>query len=173
MTEFALVTPILFFLLFAVLEGSLMLFSVGSARFAAGEAARQLAESGNAANADTLSLGVIRGTALGTTTLASVVRIDFYHLVEQSNGTLLPDTSTQSDNSPTSIPAGKINAYRLDGTALAVGYPPNTRNVVNGQSDFVGITIFYQYNWKSGLVLGQPPLALSQTFYIRLEPQTY
>src|ERR1700738_4419786 len=66
MTDFALVSAVLLPLLFGVLESGLLLFSVGSARFAAGEAARQEAEAGNAANADALTIGIGRGTGVGT-----------------------------------------------------------------------------------------------------------
>lgn len=161
MTEFAIVFPLLLFLLFGVLEAGLLMFSVGTARMAAGEAARQVAESGNAANADTITLKVVRGTALGTTTLASVDEVDIQKAHEQSDGSLTPDPN-------------HINQYRLDGTALnGLTWPASSRDVINGQSDFAAVTIRYTYTWKSGLVLGQPPLHLFQTFYVRLEPQTY
>src|SRR3977135_3051565 len=83
MIEFALVTPILFFLMFAVLETGLLMFVVGSARFASGEAARQETESGNSATADQDSIAVIRGTAMGSTGLAHVTEIAIYRLIEQ------------------------------------------------------------------------------------------
>ena len=60
MTEFALVAPILFFLLFGILESGLLLFTVGSARWSTAEVARQESESGNAANADIVSLQVLQ-----------------------------------------------------------------------------------------------------------------
>jgi TadE-like protein len=161
MTEFALVSPVLLLLLFGILESGLLLFSVGSARFAAGEAARQEAESGNAANADALSITVVRGTALGTTNLAQVQHIDIYKLQEQVNGTL------------TVVP-GTTNSYNLDGTPRgAIPWPSAARDVKNGQSDFLGVTIYYRYNWKTGIFLFAGPLTLNQSFAIRLEPQTY
>src|SRR3977135_4591357 len=84
MIEFALVTPILFFLVFAVLETGLLMFVVGSARFASGEAARQETESGNSVTADQDTIAVIRGTAMGTTNLAGITEIDIYPLAEQA-----------------------------------------------------------------------------------------
>ena len=153
--------PLLFFFLLGVLESGLLLFVVGTARFGAGEVARQESESGNAVNADQVSIGVLRGTAIGTTSLASVNEIDIYRLNEQANGTLTVDVA-------------HYNKYRLDGTAIgAIAWPPAMRNVVNGQSDFLGVTINYQYNWKTGIFLANRPLQLQQTFEIRLEPQTY
>jgi Flp pilus assembly protein TadG len=161
MTEFALVSPVLLLVLFGILESGLLLFSVGTARFAAGEAARQEAESGNAANADSFSIQVVRGTALGTTNLAQVQHIDIYKLQEQANGTL------------TVVP-GTVDSYNLDGTPRgAIPWPSSSRDVKNGESDFLGVTIYYRYTWKTGLFLFAGPLNLNQSFAIRLEPQTY
>jgi hypothetical protein len=161
MTEFAIVAPILFFLLLGVLESALLLFTVGSARWSTAEVARQESESGNAANADAVSLGVLQRSAIGTTTLATVNEVDIYHLIEQVNGTLTVDLA-------------HYNKYQLNGTPIgAITWPSSTRNVRNGQSDFLGITLKYQYNWKTGVFLAATPLQLTQTYEIRLEPQTY
>src|SRR5437879_13692825 len=91
MTEFAIVAPILFFLLLGIVESGLLLFVVGSARFGAGEIARQESESGNAANADAISIQQLQRTAIGTTTLAQVTEIDIYHLIDKGKGALLVD----------------------------------------------------------------------------------
>lgn len=161
MTEFAIVAPILFFLLLGIIESGLLLFAVGTARFAAGELARQESESGNAANADQVSIQVLRQTALGTTALADVTEIDIYRLVEQPNGSLTIDPL-------------HYNRYRLDGTAIgALTWPSSTRNVVNGESDFLGITVQYRYRWKTGVFIAPSALNLNTVYAIRLEPQTY
>jgi len=161
MTEFAMVAPILFFLLLGIVESGLLLFVVGSARFGAGEIARQESESGNAANADPISIQQLQRTAIGTTTLAQVTEIDIYHLFETGNGALLVD-------------ALHYNRYQLDGTPIgAVTWPSSSRNVTNGQSDFLGVTLQYRYKWKTGIFIAPTAINLSQTFDIRLEPQTY
>jgi hypothetical protein len=161
MTEFAIVAPILFFLLLGIFESGLLLFVVGTARWSTAEVARQESESGNAANADQVSIAVLRKSAIGTTTLGSVVEIDVYHLIEQVNGTLTVD-------------ANKYNRYDINGNPIVpISWPSPTRNVRNGQSDFLGITLHYQYNWKTGVFLSGAPLQLQQLYEIRLEPQTY
>ena len=161
LTEFALVSPVLLLILFGILEASLLLFGVGTARFAAGEGARQESESGNAATADTLSIGVIRATALGTTNITQVQSIDVYRLTQAGNGVLTQDMAN-------------TNRYRLDGSPIgATPWPPSARNVTNGANDFLGITVHYRYNWKTGIFIFAGPLDLQQSFYIRLEPQTY
>jgi Flp pilus assembly protein TadG len=161
LVEFTVVAPLLLFFLLGILESGLLIFVVGSARFGIGEVARQESESGNATNADQVSVAVLRGSSVGTTTLGSVNEVDIYRLIEQPNGSLTVD-------------AAHYNRYRLDGSAIgAISWPPSQRNVVNGQSDFLGVTIRYQYNWKTGVFLSAAPLQLQQTFEIRLEPQTY
>jgi Flp pilus assembly protein TadG len=161
MTEFAIVAPILFFLLLGIVESGLLLFTVGTARFGAGEIARQESESGNAANADQISIQQLQRSALGTTTLAEVVEIDIYRLIEQPNGSLTIDLL-------------HYNRYRLDGTPLgAITWPSSTRNVVNGESDFLGVNVQYRYKWKTGVFVAPSALNLNTTFAIRLEPQTY
>lgn len=161
LTEFAIVGPILFFMLLGALESGFLLFVVGTARFAAGEVARQESESGNAVNADDFSIQVLRGTAMGTTSLGNVNEVDIYKLNEQLNGSLTVDPL-------------HYNRYRIDGTPIgAVTWPPASRSVVNGKSDFLGVTLRYQYNWKTGVFLASSPLQLKMDFAIRLEPQTY
>src|ERR1700716_1388888 len=161
MTEFAIVAPVLFFLLLGIFESGLLLFVVGAARWSTAEVARQESESGNAANADSVSIAVLRKSAIGTTTLGSGVEIGLYPLIGQVNGTLTVD-------------ATKYNRYDINGNPIVpITWPSPTRNVRNGQSDFLGITLHYKYNWKTGVFLSGAPLQLQQLYEIRLEPQTY
>jgi Flp pilus assembly protein TadG len=161
MTEFALVAPILLVLLFSVLEGSFLLFTVATARFATGEAARQLSEDGNAVSADQNALAVIRKTALATTSLGTVNHVDIYRLTQGSDGTLSVDLS-------------HFNSYKIDGSPIgSLTWPPASRDITNGEMDFLGVTIYYQYNWKSGFFSAAGNLKLNSAVYIRLEPQLY
>lgn len=92
MVEFAIVAPILFFLLLGVFESGLLLFVVGTARFSAGDMARQESESGNAVSADQDSIKVIRNGAMGTTNLAVIRQIDVFKLNEDPiTGVLTPN----------------------------------------------------------------------------------
>jgi Flp pilus assembly protein TadG len=160
LVEFALVAPVLVFILFAILEASLLLFTVGSARFAAGDAARLESEAGTNTDADSSSVTLIRTGPFGLTRLATVTSIDVQRMVLQSNGTLVADAS-------------KKNSYLLDGTAISVTWPPGARNVRSASSDYLALTINYQYAWLSGRLLGAGPLSLTQTFDVRIEPQSY
>src|ERR1700730_5099507 len=82
MVEFAIVAPILLFLLLGIFESGLLLFVVRTARFAAGDMARHESEAGSAANSDQDSIAVVRNGAMGTTTLAVIGQIDVFKLNE-------------------------------------------------------------------------------------------
>ena len=148
--------PVLVFLFFSVLEGSLLVFSVGAFRYAASQGAIQDAELGDSSNADTTAIGVIQASP--GVTASSISRIEIYRLM-QSGGQLTVDTT-------------KVNTYPTAGSPT-VNWPPSARNVRNGFTDFLGVTIYYQYQWKSGKLLGASALELTQSFNVRIEPQTY
>jgi Flp pilus assembly protein TadG len=175
MVEFAIVAPILFFLLLGVFESGLLLFVVGTARFSAGDMARQESESGNAVSADQDSIKVIRNGAMGTTNLAVIRQIDVFKLNEDPiTGVLTPSCNAGATSPP--APCATYNTYNLDGTTkngLAPPWSPSTRSVKNRATDFLGVRIWYQYNWKTGVFLAGSPLQLNMEFDIRLEPQTY
>jgi Flp pilus assembly protein TadG len=160
LVEFALVLPVILALLFGILEGSLLMFVVGSARYAAGEAAQTAAQLGNSTTADAMVVQTVRDGPLGRTALASITHIDIQRMLQQANGTLLPDGTA-------------FNSYKLDGTAISLSWPASGRNVTSGQSDFLGVTIYYQYSWFTGALLSNAPTQLNQSFDVRLEPQTY
>jgi Flp pilus assembly protein TadG len=160
MTEFALVVPVLFLLIMGVLDGSLLMFSVGTARYASAEGSRTAAQLGNLAGADGQVLGIIRNTVSGTQ-LFSVGEIDIYKLNQDGNGNLTQDLA-------------KTNKYALDGTPLnSIPWPASSRNVGNGTSDFIGVTINYTYTWKAGFFTPLGPIRTTAVSYVRLEPQSY
>ena len=160
LTEFALVVPVLFMLIMGVLDGALLMFSVGSARYASAEGSRLAAQLGNLASTDTQVLAAVRDT-VGNTQLFAVTEVDIHKLNQNGNGDLTPDL-------------GHYNRYALNGTALGpLSYPAASRNVGNGTSDFLGITINYTYNWKAGFFSPLGPVRTTAVSYVRLEPQSY
>jgi Flp pilus assembly protein TadG len=175
LVEFAIVAPILFFLLLGVFESGLLLFVVGTARFAAGDMARQESESGNALNADQVSIAVIRNGAMGTTKLSFIRQIDVFKLNEDVvTGVLTPSCNVGVTSPPGTC--ATYNTYNLDGTTvngLAPPWSPANRSVKNRATDFLGVRIWYQYNWKTGVFLAPSSVQLNMEFDIRLEPQTY
>ena len=136
------------------------MFSVGTARYAAAEGSRMAAQLGNVSNADSQVLTTIRNTVSGTQ-LFTVGEIDIYKLDLDPNGNL-----TQNQR--------YINRYKLDGTPLGpIPWPAANRNVGNGTSDFIGITINYTYTWKAGFFSPLGPVQTTAVSYVRLEPQSY
>jgi Flp pilus assembly protein TadG len=160
LTEFALVVPVLLVLIMGVLDGALLMFSVGTARYAAAEGSRVAATLGNVSNTDSQVLTTIRQT-VGSTQLFTVGEIDIYKLNQDGNGNLTQDIAN-------------TNKYALDGTALnGTPWPASGRNVGNGTSDFIGVTINYTYTWKAGFFAPLGPLKTTAVSYVRLEPQSY
>lgn len=160
LTEFALVVPVLLMLIMGVLDGALLMFSVGTARYAAAEGSRVAATLGNVASTDTQVVATIRDKVSGTQ-LFSVQEVDIYKVNQDGNGNLTQD--------PTNI-----NKYALDGTPLnSTPWPPSTRNVGNGTSDFIGVTVNYTYTWKAGFFAPIGPLRTTAVSYVRIEPQSY
>jgi Flp pilus assembly protein TadG len=161
MTEFAIAVPILFLLVMGVLDGGLLMFSVGNARYAAGEGSRLAAQLGNTANADQQVLQAVQQT-VGQTSLYDVNEIDIYRLNQDGNGNLTPDLS-------------RYNRYRSDGTPKVSPepWPASSRNVSSGGSDFLGLSIKLTYRWKAGLFASLGPVTTTATYYVRLEPQSF
>lgn len=160
MTEFALVVPVLFLMIMGVLDGALLMFSVGTARYASAEGSRMAATLGSVPSTDTQVLSVVRN-AVTTTQLFNVTEIDIYKLNQDGNGNLTPDPA-------------HYNRYALDGTPIGLTtWPAASRNVGNGTSDFLGITVNYTYNWKAGFFSPLGPVRTTAISYVRLEPQSY
>jgi Flp pilus assembly protein TadG len=168
MTEFAMVATVLFFLVLAVMEAGLLSFSIATARFAAGDAARVGAQEGNyyvdaSNNADVDVCQTVRASALGTTAIAAVDGIDIQKVDYN------PITHTLTPN-----PA-YINSYNMDATCSpqgAINWPVASRNVTVN-SDFLQVSIRYRYVWKSGAMLSPSPVVLSVTYIQKIEPQIW
>ena len=167
--EFALCAPIALVMLLGIVEGGFLMWSVGTAEFAVGEGARVGAEAGNQANADSQIVSAVLNTGLGQNGVANVNEIDIYRLNEDPNtGRLTTDTNGCGGG-------GCVNKYDLFGNALInpEPWPASMRDVSNGSSDFLGVTIKYQYKWKSGSLIMSGPVNLTAKYSVRLEPQTY
>src|SRR3981081_1514193 len=93
--------------------------------------ARQESESGNAINADQLSIAVIRNGAMGTTNLAVIRQIDVFKLNEDPvTGVLTPGWNAGAPSPPS--PCATYNTYFLSGATpngLTAPWAPATRSV--------------------------------------------
>jgi hypothetical protein len=178
LTEFGILGPLVLVLLLGVLEVGLLFFSVGTARFAAGEGGRVVAEMGNAWDADNQTIQAIQKTGVGQNGLVTVTDINLFKAAN-IGGTYQLDTTSSCNGTP----GGCQNHYDITG-ALQNGtgspcaplpncppWQPSSRNVTNGSTDFVGVTLSYRYVWKSASFIPAPPVTLTTTYYVRLEPQ--
>jgi Flp pilus assembly protein TadG len=160
MTEFALVVPVLLVLIMGVLDGALLMFSVGTARYSSAEGSRVAATLGNVANTDSQVVTTIRNTVSGTQ-LFTVDEVDIYKLDVDGSGNLTQNIA-------------KTNKYKLDGTPLnSIPWPATGRDVGNGTSDFIGVTVNYTYTWKAGFFAPLGPLRTTAVSWVRIEPQSY
>jgi hypothetical protein len=159
-TEFALMAPVLFMMMLGMLDGGLLMFTVGTSRYAVTEGARLSAQLGNATTADDQAIQLIR-KHVGTTGVFSVTEVDIYKLNKDASGNLTPDPVL-------------YNKYRIDGSPMVPEpWPAASRNVGNGTSDFLGVTVHFTYRWKAGFFAPLGPVNSTATYYIRLEPQSY
>jgi Flp pilus assembly protein TadG len=195
MVEFALVAPVFFFVIFAMIDGGFLLFSVNAVDQATTVGSNSIAALGKASNADTLSLQrMVASSSLGATSLITISEVDIEKLVTNSSG---DGFATNSDGTPQVDATGCNNApcidkYTFSGrgpTATVVMLPPTPvyttqcasgdpsgcppwapqiRNVYNGQSDFVALKVTYTYNFFTGIA---PQARLTTTKAFRLEPQ--
>lgn len=161
LTEFALVVPVLLMLVMGVVDGALLMFSVGTARYAASEGSRLGSQLGNASSTDSQVVALIRQNVTSTQ-LFDVSEIDIYKLNQDGNGNLTPDPTF-------------YNRYRLDGSPMISPepWPAASRNVGNGTSDFIGVTVNFSYTWKAGFFAPLGPIRTTAVSYVRLEPQSY
>jgi len=166
LVEFAIVAPTMLLVLFGVFEGSLLVFSNGSAHYAAGEAARILTQEGSEPTADTDAVGYVRqNTALGTTGIAQVSEIDVYKVIRH------PGTGQLERD-----PAQRPNRYQLDGSLIgSLKWDPVSRNSSANAGDYVGVDILYTYTWKSGYFTAffGPGVTSQSTVWARIEPTVY
>ena len=166
MVEFALIVPFVFFLIFGVMDGSLLVFSVVSTQFAAAQGDKAAAQAGNAKSpedADQLALDAVR-RVVGPTTIIKVIKVEIFELNRDVvTGALSPNLN-------------HLNSYNLDGTfwnGTIQHWDPVTRSVTNGNSSYIGLKLYYSYTLHATFLPNALPSVFSATSDGRIEPQTY
>ena len=173
MVEFAIVAPVFFFVIFAMIDGGFLLYSVNAVDQATTVGSNAIAGLGKVSTADTTALTRMAASpGLETTSLINVTRVDIEELVTNFTG---DGFSTNSDGTPTiqtDCGGACVNVYLIGAggavTSSTVPWPPGDRDVYNGQSSFVGLKVYYSYKFLTG-VAGTANLTTTKTF--RLEPQ--
>ncbi len=172
LTEFALVLPVLLLTFLGLVEAGMLMIGVSGTAFGTNEMAKVLASEGNANTADQDGLAALRTRSLlGSTSIVQINFIDVYRLNADSNGNLSADTNGCAGSACR-------NRYNLDGTlccgTTTVPWPSGVRNVTAYGADYVGVDVNMTYKWFDGL-LGRvlPPVTVTRTAWVKLEPQTY
>ena len=191
MVEFALVAPVFFFVIFAMIDGGFLLFSVNAVDQATTIGTNSIAALGKVSTADITAMQRIAASpGLRSTSLINVSEIDVEELVTNSTGDgfqLNSDGTPQVQTGCGSVSALCVDEYQFSGPgtnptivvfngtcASSVDpsqcppWPPSARDVYNGESSFVALKVSYSYRFFTG-VTGTVNLTSTKTF--RLEPQ--
>jgi hypothetical protein len=159
MLEFALVSPVLFFVALAIFEICLMAFGVSLAHYAVGEASAVSARMGNDPLTDTETINSIRRSSMVTTGLVQIDQIEIRRVTANPNGDLVEQPQRNS----------------WDGRFIQTEseWPASSRRVNLSNGEYVGVVIRYHYAWKTRLLSYPGPVTLEAKHYSRLEPQGY
>jgi hypothetical protein len=196
LVEFMIVAPVFFFVIFAMIDGGLLLYSINAVDQSTTVGSNSIAGLGLASNADIGSLQKMSTAGLQTTSLIKVTEIDVEELVTNAtsdgfsvhaDGT--PVIQTGCAGGPTGVDGTNecLNRYKFSGSTVVVmdawssclassgdpsqcpPWPPSVRDVINGHSSFVGLKVAYSYHFFTD-VGGNFNLTALKTF--RLEPET-
>jgi Flp pilus assembly protein TadG len=174
MVEFALVAPVFFFTIFAMIDGGFLLFSVNAVDQATTVGTNSIAALGKLATADTTALQrMVQSPGVETTKLVNISEVDVEELATNSTGDGFQTDGTGAPIIATTGCSGScVNKYMLGAggaiTSSTVAWPPSARDVYNGESSFVGLKVTYSYRFFTGIA---PVLNLTTTKTFRLEPQ--
>ncbi|HEY7125169.1 MAG TPA: TadE/TadG family type IV pilus assembly protein [Ktedonobacterales bacterium] len=169
LVEFALIAPVLFLVIFGVMEFCFLYQSLNTVSFAAREGARVGAILGpTSATADSQIIQAIQGaTNPGPGLLfSSIQKIEIFK--SDQNGTV-PALA------PGCNPAANEDVFDGQGNACGVAnWPPSVRSATFNAQDYLGVRITFVYNWVTSFVSaagGQ--LQLSSVSVQLIEPQTF
>lgn len=175
LVEFALVAPIVFFLIFGVIEFALIEASIAAYNFAAKDSARLGSLLGRTdATADGRMLDLIASRVNGVV-LAQTVKVEIYRA--DYSGTMV--TTTQVDPGTGQV---VTVAYENVYTAPIASPPvasPGTWPVDNRRdnlldADYLGVRITYRYTYLTAFISGgSTSLTLTANSVQRIEPQDY
>jgi Flp pilus assembly protein TadG len=173
--EFALITPVFFLVFFSIVEFALMTASIGSYNFAVREAARiGSIEGPTDSGADGDIVSAVQSHTQGLV-MAKPQEVDIYD-ADPATGQCLNVTSGGAD-----VAAGDASC-REDVYTIAAGgtatqtvnnWPYSARNASEGEADYLGVRVGYQYTYLTGFVAGLGSgLSLSTFSVQRIEPVT-
>jgi len=169
LVEFALVLPVLFLVVFGIIEFCFLYQSIDTVNFAAREGARVGAVLGpSSSSADSQIIQAIQiATSAGTGLLFSQIqKIEIFKSNE--NGAVPAQFAGCVSQPNEDVYDGQGN---LCGTA---NWPPSVRSATFNAADYLGVRITFVYNWVTSFVSatgGQ--FQLTSVSVQLIEPQTY
>lgn len=181
LVEFALVFPIFFVLLMALIEFGLVFNALLSINFATRDASLIAAEAGNGAGADCIILKKVEDSISAPSNHNQILKVEIYK-ANKNGDPQAGRINVYNRGGSTSCPAvGLTVPYGLLGTA---GYKDSDRcNVVNGCPtlpgspigvDTIGVKISYHYTWftpmGSFIGLGITDYTMNEANAMRMEP---
>lgn len=160
MLEFALVAPLLFILIFGIIEYSLITFSIGTVNYATKDASRLGSLLGSSdPNVDTKMVTDIRNRTAGIA-MAQVMKIEIFRANADGSIATIPGSSTLADN-----------IYDINGLVTTAPWTPDLRQQTLLNADYIGVRVTYSYTYLTGFVgSGASGLTLQAVSIQRIEP---
>ena len=178
MVEFALVFPLFFVLLLAIVEFGFALNALVSIDFATRDAALAAAEAGNASKAD---CSILRALDSSMTAPANNSRVSEVRIFKaDANGKALGPVNIYDRNGETSCPLNDGTPATVAYQLVSGTYPETSRcNELQGCKvqatvDTIGVQISYGYGWVTPLHVLVPSLgpgySMVKSNAMRMEP---
>lgn len=178
LVEFAVVFPLFWTLLIALIEFSFGFQSILAVSFASRNAAVIASEAGRAAMADCAILRSVEGDLSPPSSPAQIQKVDIYWT--DANGVMKAGALTTYTRSTSSTIACSVNgvAFTVPYSLTANGYPIASRCATRSGCaghvgvDTIGVKITYNYIYHTayGAVLGGTGWLLDRSAEMRLEP---
>jgi Flp pilus assembly protein TadG len=169
LVEFALVLPIMFTVIFGIIEFCFLFESVDTINFAAREGARVGAVLGptDVAADSKIIQAVLAATSGGSSLLFSNIKyIEIFK--SDQNGTTPAVLTSCTPGANEDVFDGQGNQC---GTA---NWPPTSRNATFNSADYLGVRITFAYNWVTSFVSAAGgSLQMTSVSVQLIEPQSY
>lgn len=169
MVEFALVLPVLFTVIFGIIEFCFLFESIDTVNFAAREGARVGAVLGPTdVAADSKIIQAIQTATSGNSSLlfSNIKYIEIFK--SDQNGTVPPVLTSCTPGANEDVFDGQGNQC---GTA---NWPPTVRNATFNSADYLGVRITFAYNWVTSFVSATGgSLQMTSVSVQLIEPQSY
>lgn len=179
LVEFALVFPLFWLVLIALIEFAFLFNALLSVSAASRDAAVVAAEAADSPTADCAILHSVESDFIGPSFASQIQKVDIYWTDAngvQKSGAI--STYTRTSSASMACVVGGV-AFSVPYTQTAAGYPPSARcsarlgcGANHPGLDTIGVEITYQYLYKTpyGSVLGGSGMTMQRSAEMRVEP---